>query len=392
MKSKIKLRDIPLLVKSDRRWQIAAVVVLLVLIWPFIDPTANNQRIGPPRLQPPPETTGTGRVSEEESAQDIIKAFQKDMEDNRKETTLIRKELQEEIQTRRQTEERTAEIFKRVLERFSELQSGTHTVGGGDIPLGPEDLQQTGSAEPVKLDLEGFESFGPEETASIPLPPPPKREAFVGAGDSVRVKLLSGVNAPTDGTPYPVVFQLVGDVLGPDGSALPLGEARLIAAAQGSLTDSRALFRLTSMNVRLPNGRRKVVEVDGWIVGEDGIRGMSGILIDPIGAAIAGGVMTGTLAGIGEGIAANNTTVTSNVYGGTTSYVSGDIASYAAGTGISRGAETWEEIIKERLNLLVPVVQVLSNREATAVFAKNVIVPDLYDALGDEDSLSDSLD
>ena len=116
----------------------------------------------------------------------------------------------------------------------------------------------------------------------------------------MRVKLLAGVNAPTDGTPYPVVLKLLGNVMGPDGNTIPLGEARLIAAAQGSLTDSRVLFRLTRLSIRLPNGRRKEFAIDGWVVGEDGIRGMSGVLIDPIGKAIGGAAMAGVRAASGR--------------------------------------------------------------------------------------------
>ena len=84
--------------------------------------------------------------------------------------------------------------------------------------------------------------------------------------------------------------------MGPDGNAVPLGEARIIAAAQGSLTDSRVLFRLTRLSIRLPSGKRKEFPIDGWIVGEDGIRGLEGVLIDPIGKAIVGAGMAGGLA------------------------------------------------------------------------------------------------
>jgi hypothetical protein len=206
-------------------------------------------------------------------------------------------------------------------------------------------------------------------------------------GDSVRVKLLAGVNAPTDGTPYPVVLKLIGDVIGPDGNSVPLGEARVIAAAQGSLTDSRVLFRLTRLSIRLPNGRRKEFGIDGWVVGEDGIRGMEGVLIDPIGKAIAGAGMAGGLAGLGQGLAAANTVNRFGV-GNTpdTSFVQdGKMGEYAAGMALSSAAKEWNSIIRERLAQLVPVVQVLSNREATAVFSQSLTVPDLLEQLDEED-------
>jgi hypothetical protein len=205
-------------------------------------------------------------------------------------------------------------------------------------------------------------------------------------GDSVRVKLLAGVNAPTDGTPYPVVLKLVGDVMGPDGNSVPLGEARIIAAAQGSLTDARVLFRLTRLSLRLPNGKRREFPIDGWIVGEDGIRGMEGVLIDPIGKAIVGAGMAGGLAGLGQGIAAAN--VQNRVYanGNTQSSVNtNDIPAYAGGVALSSAATEWQQIIRDRLAQLVPVVQVLSGREATAVFSQSLAIPELLEQLDEED-------
>jgi hypothetical protein len=141
------------------------------------------------------------------------------------------------------------------------------------------------------------------------------------------------------------VFKLVGDVIGLDGKSVGLGEARMIAAAQGSLTDSRVLFRLARLSMRLPNGRRKEFDIDGWVVGEDGIRGMGGRLLDP-----------------------KNDPSVWKVHGV---------------CGITEGMES---IIKERLAHLVPVVQVLGNREATVVFSQSLALPDIPEQLEREES------
>jgi conjugal transfer pilus assembly protein TraB len=238
-----------------------------------------------------------------------------------------------------------------------------------------------------------LQSFGMEQPELAPPPaPPPGKIAIIGAGDSVRVKLLAGVNAPTDGSPYPVVFKLIGDVFGPDGSALPLGEARLVAAAQGSLADQRALFRATTLNIRFPDGRRKVIDVDGWIVGEDGIRGMQGLLIDPIGKGIAAAGAAGFLSGVGQGFSAAQLDSTQNDSGNWSQTVSGNTTAFALGRGVSGMANEWSSVIRDRVDQLVPHVQVLSGREATAVFARSVTIPGLFDALEGEDNPYSSLD
>jgi conjugal transfer pilus assembly protein TraB len=167
-----------------------------------------------------------------------------------------------------------------------------------------------------------------------------------------------------------------------------------VAAAQGSLADQRALFRLTTLNIRLPDGRKKIVPCDGWIVGEDGIRGMEGILLDPIGKAIAGTAQAGFISGIGEGFAQSQTTTTQGFYNGTgTTTISGDPLIYAAGKGASGAANALSGIIKDRIKLLVPHVKVFSGREATAVFSKAVNITDLFESLDNGDSsFSNSVD
>lgn len=378
MKSKIKLSDLPILIKSDRRYQVALVVIILVILWPLLDPSKPTRRAQAPK--PYQQPAGTGKTPADEIGSDIVTAFKQDLDNMGERVSSIEKSVTEQGQNLKDFESRTAEIFKKVLERMAETEGAGQALPGS---VSPQDLPGDGT-QLAGIDSERLEKFGEtEDVAAAPLPEEPAKVAIIGAGDSVRVKLLAGVNAPTDGTPYPVVFKLVGDVFGPDGSTLPLGEARLIAAAQGSLTDSRALFRLTSLNIRLPDGRRKVIGVDGWVVGEDGIRGMSGILIDPIGKAIAGAGMAGALQGAGQALSQSQTT-TSFGYGQQTSVITGDVAQVAAGQGLAGAANAWGGIIRDRIDQLVPVVQVLSGRESTAVFAKSVTIPDLYQALEED--------
>ena len=119
---------------------------------------------------------------------------------------------------------------------------------------------------------------------------------------------------------------------------------------------------------------------------------MSGVLIDPIGKALAGSMIAGAVNGVGQGISQSNQTVTANAQGGFTTVLSGDIGEFAAGRAIAGGANTYQSIIKQRLNSLVPVVQVLSGREATAVFAKNLTIEGLIEAMDSENEGYATLD
>jgi hypothetical protein len=399
-----KLNDFITRVKTERKFTILALVICGAILFLFVgsDPKPRQR----PNTKAGTDNAKVAALAQKEAYEDIITRFQNDLTRMSEDSKAARTESAELKKSLKDYEERTAQIFNQIIKKMADQPGGAggYANAAGSVGTGsangmpPRAIDVPGSSdsmssqiEDVSLSNQELESFGLDtKQVAPPAPPPVEKVAFIGAGDSVRVKLLAGVNAPTDGTPYPVVFKLVSDVYGPDGSSLPVGEARLIAAAQGSLTDSRALFRLTSVNVRLPDGKRKVLRADGWIVGEDGIRGMSGVLIDPIGKAIGGAGFAGFLSGIGQGISQANASTMMNTFQGsqtTTIDVTGNVAAFAAGQGASGAAREWSGIIRDRLSQMVPVVQVLSGREATAIFAKNVTISGLYDQLEeDEDS------
>ena len=93
--------------------------------------------------------------------------------------------------------------------------------------------------------------------------------------------------------------------------------------------------------------------------------------------------MIGGLAGAGEAISDANSTVLHN-YDSDQRIITGDTGRYALGEGLSKGSEVWSEVLRDRLKEMVPVVQILSGREATATFANEVTIEDLYEQLEDE--------
>jgi len=374
------LRDLPLRLKSDRKTQLIAVVVLGCVMYLALAPQA-------PRRMPKQKQKVEADASHNDPNErwtDLIERFNGQLNQLTTQSASLREDLEFQKKAMQDYEATTAEIFKKILERLAEVQNNANNQ---PVPAGnPQSIGEMTAPDLVGAQPDELEGLGAPDVAAAPpaLPIKPKLAALM-PGDSVRIKLLAGVNAPTDGTPYPVVLKLLGDVMGPDGNSVPLGEARIIAAAQGSLTDARVLFRLTRLSLRLPNGKRREFPIDGWIVGEDGIRGMEGVLIDPIGKAIVGAGMAGGLAGLGQGIAAAN--VQNRVYanGNTQSSVnSNDIPAYAGGVALSSAATEWQQIIRDRLSQLVPVVQVLSGREATAVFSQSVAIPELLEQLDEE--------
>lgn len=371
------LKDLVLRLKSDRKTQVVAgLVCIAALFLLFAD---NSPRRG--RAPKKDQQTTAGAGDHDERWTDLVARFDGQLKTQAQQLNSLQADQTAQMKKMEEFENTTAEIFQKILERISSIEQAPVTQ---QVNTAPQQIPDIAGQDIVAAEPEELSSFVSDSVPVQPPPPPAKPKlAAIMPGDSVRVKLLAGVNAPTDGTPYPVVLKLLGNVMGPDGNTIPLGEARLIAAAQGSLTDSRVLFRLTRLSIRLPNGRRKEFAIDGWVVGEDGIRGMSGVLIDPIGKAIGGAAMAGGLAGLGQAIAQSNQQ--NLIYGNGTNSVSvNDAGAYAGGMAVSSAAQQWQQLIRDRVSQLVPVVQVLSNREATAVFSQSLAIPDLLESLDDD--------
>jgi len=382
---KQRIQDLILLLRQEKKYQVIAAFALLAVLYVTLSDGTQAKRSKRNESANKPIV-----MSDKEAFKDVVTALSNDLDSVKANAAQTQKTMVEIKTNIDDDRARVAEIFNKMLASINQNQpgSGNGSAGGGGMPNNPDAMAVMANSTGGGLEsVDALASFGEAAEPAIapPAPPAPKRMAVIMPGDSVRAKLLAGVNAPTDGTPYPVVLKLVSNVEGPDHSNLPLGEARIVAAAQGSLTDSRVLLRLTTMNIRLPNGQKKEVPVDGWVVGEDGIRGMEGVLIDPFGKAIAGAAGAGFLSALGQGFAARETSTSRSFFGSDT-VVSGDPAKYAAGKGLSGGANAVVEMIKERGAMMVPHVAVYSGREATLVFSKTVTIDDLIENLEEGDS------
>lgn len=388
---KSRITDFIELFKNDTKTRILTIVGVVfagALFYTLSEPPHTRQ----PQKRASIDRSSSGRANQE-AYQDLMLRFktqvtelQKRQEDQKQDIQGIRKDLAD-------YDERTAAILSKILDKVSSQQVSSDGLSGGEIPIEPVPIGEDVVGQGRAPKPEGMESFGLAKARVAPPPKPePIKVAHVGVGDSTRVELLAAVNAPTDGTPYPTLFKLTGPVYGPDGSQLPLGEARLVAAAQGSLSDSRVLFRLTDLSIRMPNGARQEFKVDGWIVGEDGIRGMSGILIDPIGKGVAAATGLGLVGGVARGFSDAQTTTFRSENGGLDTVVSGDIWTYGLGRGVQSGTSEWSRVLQQRIDQLIPHVQVYSGRNATAVFSQSFSIDGLYEALEDGENAFAALD
>lgn len=356
------LEDIKLLIKNDRRvWAIGGFIVVALFVWLLTSSDKpKRQRVV---REVTPSEQGMGSA---EAYGDLIVAYRNDIEKAKTERKELYDVLYRTTTDLKEHKERVTGIFETLVDKFEQLAREVDALAAA----------MKGQAEQIPLPR-GHELDGPDElepmgfdTPTVAPPPPepkPLRVSVIAPGDSATVQLLTGVAAPTDGTPYPVVFKLTGPISGPDGSSLDVGEARLIAAAQGSEADARALFRLTQLSIRHPSGRRAVVEVDGWIVGEDGVRGMQGRLIDKLGRLIAATALVSGIGALGERLD-DRTSVTVNNNSGLA--VQSDDLEFATASAVTDASNRLGQVLLNRYESLVPVVEILSGREVAAIFSK----------------------
>jgi hypothetical protein len=362
-----KLDDLKLLLKNDRRvWAAAGFIVVALFIWVLTNQGGGRRAPAHMPIESTASKQGTGA---DEGFADLIVAFKNDIEAGKKDRIEMNDVLQRTKKDLNDYKERSTGIFETLVDKFEQISREVDALAAAvkstneDTPLPP----------PKELEGEdSLEQIFPEEPTVAPPPPEPQpvRVSVIAPGDSVTVTLLTGVNAPVDGTPYPVVFKLTGPISGPDGSSLDLGEARLIAAAQGSESDERALFRLTQLSIRHPNGRRAVVDVDGWVVGEDGIRGMSGKLIDKLGRLIVTTAIVSGVAALGERMDQNTGQVSYQRNSAGSYTVQPEDFNYAAASAVTDASNRLGQILLSRYESLVPVVEVLGSREVAAIFSK----------------------
>lgn len=385
-----KLQDVKLTVQNDRKlWAIGGFIVLVLVVFMF---TNDQNHRGHSRDVATSTAPVENMIGQNTVYKDLITTLQLSLDENASRTTKITEAL-ERIET--STESFKTKTEGTIGQLISEMEAMNDEIVRMKKDIGNRQTIQFSESGDVSISEP--EKLNPiwEVSTELPLkpkPPQPQRMTIITPGDAVPVQLLTGVNAPVDGTPYPVVFKLDGAIMGPDGSALDLGEARIVAAALGSEVDARVLYRLTNLAIRHKDGRRSVVEIDGWIVGEDGIRGMQGRLIDKLGELIIATATASTAAALANHIAGNGDLVVEDGGDDNLQLTSNSVEN-AVGKGINESTQKLVDVLIDRYEKLVPVVEVLSGRRAVAVFSQpSEISPCVDEECGGDETIYASLD
>lgn len=203
------------------------------------------------------------------------------------------------------------------------------------------------------------------------------RQVHIPAGSFVEATLLTGVYAPTNGDPLPVLLRLDAALIGPNRTRLALPRALLVGKAVGDANSRRATIQIDTLSAADGDGRIHELKANGWVVDDDGIQGLRGTYVwraDEIAglAAASSGLAAGA-----DALAARETTSQTTPLGGATSVVTGDPLRLAEFRALGGAASKLAEIVAERLREVVPAIHVANGRKVTVAFIGGVSIDGL---------------
>jgi conjugal transfer pilus assembly protein TraB len=113
-------------------------------------------------------------------------------------------------------------------------------------------------------------------------------DLYLPGGTYCKAVVDMGVAASTatnsQGNPEPIKLRLVDDGNLPGGLKGQVRDAVLIGACYGDISSERARCRLETLTWKDKNGTQIEKAIEGWVVGEDGLAGIRGQVVDRAGA------------------------------------------------------------------------------------------------------------
>ncbi len=203
-----------------------------------------------------------------------------------------------------------------------------------------------------------------KKKTSVYLPP-----SFMAA------TLLSGLDAPTtDGAkshPVPVLLRIKDLAFLPNRVKADLKGCFIIAEGTGNLADERAHLRLVTLSCLSKKGKSVIDQkVKGFCVDSDGSIGIRGEVVSKMGAVIARTVLAGFLAGFGDAIKLQSTTVSVSALGQTQTIDPGKAFQAGAGQGISTASQELAKFYLDLARQSLPVISVQGSRDVTLVVSE----------------------
>lgn len=220
---------------------------------------------------------------------------------------------------------------------------------------------------------------------------PAKKEKWtvtIPTGAFGKATLLTGVYAPINSDPLPVLLKIDSELWGPNRSMVPIREAYLIGKAQGDSNSVRAIIQLQALSLvieqtRLVDGELRTVNVtktfpvNGWVTDTDGVQGVTGKYIDRLNEYIGITATTSALGKTADALSQRNVTNSFTPLGGIQQTVTGNMLEFS---GLQMGSEMMRkmsEVISKRADDIKAAVFTPNGKQVTIVFLQEVKLSDL---------------
>lgn len=253
--------------------------------------------------------------------------------------------------------------------------SQTQPAATGADGVKPVPIAPVPPAQPKEPGIAAFEVSDGSITASQPEPEKQAR-TYVPSGSFMRVALLGGLDAPTGGqaqnNPWPVLLRVQDNAFLPNRYRARVKECFLLGSGYGDISSERAYLRLESLSCVLNNGEVVDTPAKGYVVGEDGKAGMRGRLVSKQGQVLANALMTGIIAGIGQGFQQSATTYSTSPLGSVGTVEPGKQFQAGIGAGVGKALDRLSQYYITLAEKMFPIIEVDAGRIVDVVLTRGV--------------------
>jgi Bacterial conjugation TrbI-like protein len=204
-----------------------------------------------------------------------------------------------------------------------------------------------------------------------------KQTSYLPGGSMAYSVLLTGVDAPVGGKPFPVLLALKEAFASPNSYRVPLKGCFALGKAEGNASSERADIQIVRMSCVLPDGKAFEQEITGYLVGDDGKQGIPGKLVDKEGRKIAFAAVAGVGAGLARAFGQQQVTNVVTDSGAVTSTVTGDALTFGLASGAQGAATEMQRYFQKQAERLFPVVEIDAGKNVTMVMLSGTKVPGL---------------
>lgn len=204
-----------------------------------------------------------------------------------------------------------------------------------------------------------------------------KQTSYLPGGSMAHSVLLTGVDAPVGGKPFPVLLALKEAFASPNSYQVPLKGCFALGKAEGNASSERADIQIVRMSCVLPDGKAFEQEITGYLVGEDGKQGIPGKLVDKEGRKIAFAAVAGVGAGLARAFGQQQVTNVVTDSGAVTSTVTGDALTFGLASGAQGAATEMQRYFQKQAERLFPVIEIDAGKNVTMVMLSGTKVPGL---------------